>query len=273
MKVRDDIRVVQVPETTPLRPVSTNIYLVGRASLTMIDSGVREDRYSQAIFKELVALGRRRSVSQCAITHSHPDHRGGLPWVLAAAGPKLFAHPGAITIAASEVAAERFTPLDDGSTLETDSARFEVHHTPGHSADSICFFDRERRILFTGDTILGMGTTVVKDLPDYMASLNRLLALEPGTICPGHGPILDDGAKVIAGYIAHRNQREQQILDALRRGPQTVARLVSRIYAGVDKRLHKPARMNVRQHLAKLEREGRVRAEGPGYRARFELTG
>ena len=171
------------------------------------------------------------------------------------------------------MAAERFTPLDDGSTLETDSARFEVHHTPGHSADSICFFDRERRILFTGDTILGMGTTVVKDLPDYMASLNRLLALEPGTICPGHGPILDDGAKVIAGYIAHRNQREQQILDALRRGPQTVARLVSRIYAGVDKRLHKPARMNVRQHLAKLEREGRVRAEGPGYRARFELTG
>lgn len=274
MEIRSDLRVIAVPEDNPMRPVSTNIYLLGRSKLTMIDTGVREDRYSQAIFRELVALGKRRSVAQCVITHSHVDHRGGLPWVKAASGPRLFAHPEAAQTAAKDLggSADLFTTLEAGAVLETDTTSLEVHHTPGHSSDSLSFYDRERRILFSGDTILGKGTTLVKDLAAYMGSLDRLLALEPETICPGHGPVVTDGAQVIAGYIAHRRMREAQVLDVLRRGPLTVARIVTRLYADVDKRLHRPARMNVRQHLAKLMGEGRVAEEGSGARAHYRLV-
>ena len=245
MEIAPGIRVIQIPEQNPMRPVSTNIYLVGDRELTMIDTGVQEDRYSQAMFGYLMGLGPGHQVTQAAITHSHSDHGGGLRWVRESLGPKLLAHPAAIPVVEPRVGKELMLPLQDGHVVEAEDIKLEVHYSPGHSVDSLCFYVREGGLLFTGDTILGVGTTTIKDLSDYMASLSKLLALQPKTICPGHGPVIHEATRAIQEYIAHRNMREEQIIQELRQGPKSAQRLVQTIYAQVDKRLHRAARGNV----------------------------
>jgi glyoxylase-like metal-dependent hydrolase (beta-lactamase superfamily II) len=92
-----------------------------------------------------------------------------------------------------------------------------------------------------------------------MASLRRLAALGAGALYPGHGPALHDAAGVVAAYLAHREEREAQVLAALQAGDDTPAAIVRRVYADVDPALHPAAERSVRAHLDKLVAEGRAR--------------
>lgn len=269
MEVAPGVRVIQVSEENVMRPVFTDIYLVGDKKLLMIDTGEEADRFPQAMFAYLMKLGSRRKVVQATVSHNHLDHTGGLRWVRETLGPKLRAHPGVIPRVEKKVGKDKIEPLEDGEVLDADGIKLEVHFTPGHSDDSVCYFIREQGILFTGDTILGVGTTTVHDLYDYMASMEKLLALQPKIICPGHGPIIQDASRTIQGYINHRNMRERQISELLQHGPRTAQGIVRVLYKDVDKKLHRAARGNVRQHLKKLEKEGSVKVEGEGARAKF----
>ncbi|HEY7975441.1 MAG TPA: hypothetical protein VID72_08885, partial [Ktedonobacterales bacterium] len=103
------------------------------------------------------------------------------------------------------------------------------------------------------------------DLSDYLASLRRLLTLEPHTLrqlAPGHGPVRDDTRELLDGYIAHREQRERQLIAALSEGGdqrgQRVATLVARIYSDVAPDLWPVAAYSTLAGLLKLEREGRA---------------
>ena len=274
VEVAQGIRVLPVPEDeNPMHPVCTNIYLIGERELTLIDTGVEEDRFSRALFQGLLHLGPHYRVAAAAITHSHADHAGGLRWLRESVGPEVVhAHPEALERVRKRLGNTPMHPLVPGGALDADGISLEVHYTPGHNADSVCFFHRLSGILFTGDTILGRGTTTVQDLGSYMASLELLLGLQPKRICPGHGPLIEEPEQVLREYIDHRNMRERQILEELERGPRSVVQLVNRIYGGLHPRLRRPAQGNVRQHLAKLQGERRVTAERGGARARFSLT-
>jgi glyoxylase-like metal-dependent hydrolase (beta-lactamase superfamily II) len=121
--------------------------------------------------------------------------------------------------------------------------------------------------MFTGDHILGRGTTVVEwpggDMAAYLASLEVVLRFEPKRLYPGHGPLVTDPAITIREYVDHRLEREAQILAAMEAGEWTPAGMVRRIYADVDPALHGFAELSVRAHLVKLVREGRaVEREG-----------
>jgi glyoxylase-like metal-dependent hydrolase (beta-lactamase superfamily II) len=81
--------------------------------------------------------------------------------------------------------------------------------------------------LFTGDCVLGCGTTVFDDLFDYMQSLSALQALlehhhhtttaaADVVIYPGHGPVVADGLAKVKEYIQHRTGRENQLLEVMR---------------------------------------------------------
>ncbi|MBI2887468.1 MAG: MBL fold metallo-hydrolase [Chloroflexi bacterium] len=273
MEIAPGIRVIQVPEEHVMRPVFTDIYLVGDGELLMIDTGEEADRFSQAMFSALVELGPSCKVAQVCVTHSHMDHCGGLRWARETLGATIRAHPAVIPKVEKKVGKDKIQPLKDGEVLKVGGKRIEVHFTPGHSEDSVCYFIRRERILFTGDTILGVGTTTVNDLYDYMATMEQLLKLKPRMILPGHGPVIPDASRTIQEYIAHRNMRERQISQQLQRAPRTAHGLVRAIYADVDKRLHRAARGNVRQHLKKLEKEGLVRVEGAGARAKYYWAG
>jgi ribonuclease/clavin/mitogillin len=134
-------------------------------------------------------------------------------------------------------------------------------HTPGHTLDSVCLWERSQGALFTGDLVAGAGTVVVDDRPgalsQYMGSLERLLALSPRTIYPGHGPIVEDAPGKLREYLEHRREREAQILSALS-SASTVDELVTAVYIGLQQGLVPMAARNVRAHLDKLSGDGRV---------------
>ena len=124
----------------------------------------------------------------------------------------------------------------------------------------VLFVLHKENSVFTGDCILGTGSTKFDDLHTYMQSLERLLSLCPLRLYPGHGPVVSDGSGKIREYIAHRRQREQQILTALRQQqrPVTSRELVDLIYVGLQAELVPSAQRNVDQHLRKLAIDGFV---------------
>jgi glyoxylase-like metal-dependent hydrolase (beta-lactamase superfamily II) len=142
--------------------------------------------------------------------------------------------------------------------------------TQGHAPDHLCYYLEEERAIFTGDVILGAGTTVIPDdtgdLGQYMDSLRRLLQLDPDLIYPAHGPVIRNAREKIQEYIAHRELREQQVLEVLREGPHQVMAIVKKIYIDVPEFLHNAAASSVRSHLRKLQKEGAVVEEDNHWR-------
>jgi len=96
------------------------------------------------------------------------------------------------------------------------------------------------------------------NLAQYLASLRRLEALNPARLLSAHGPPIDDPRQVLAAYIAHRLDREQQVIAALAAGHSTVQAIAESIYDGLSPALMPAARENVRAHLEKLQNEGRA---------------
>jgi glyoxylase-like metal-dependent hydrolase (beta-lactamase superfamily II) len=158
---------------------------------------------------------------------------------------------------------------DDGDSLDIGGFSLKIIHTPGHSPASICIYIRENKTLFTGDHILGIGTTVVDapegDMTQYIDSLQKLLSYDIRLICPGHGPLIKEAERKIHELIAHRRERELQVLRCLRHGRKNVARLVAEIYPELDYRLLELARRQVLAHLRKLVVEKKVIASGGEY--------
>lgn len=242
----------------------TNTYLVGTGRRRiLLDTGSGADAYPDVLARALTQAGCD-AIQEIVLTHGHPDHLGGVEQVQARFGPlRVSKLPGA-----DDPASLRAVPLAEGSVVRTEGATLRAVHTPGHAPDHLCFVLEEEQALFSGDNVLGVGTTVIPshggDLLDYMRSLGRMLALAPRRIYPAHGPVIADGGKKIREYVAHRDAREAQILTALAQGDAPIATLVARVYTDVPQVLHAAAAHSVAAHLGKLEREGRVRRTGGG---------
>nr|BAN21422.1 metallo-beta-lactamase, putative [Riptortus pedestris] len=160
------------------------------------------------------------------------------------------------------------TFLNDGQEIFVDGASLRVHHTPGHTTDHIILHLKEENAVFSGDCILGEGTTVFEDLYDYMKSLNHILEINPSVIYPGHGPVINAPGQKIQQYINHRNMREAQIKEVLSdtRSFITEMDIVKVLYKDTPESLYLAAAKNVNQHLLKLEKEGIVIKNDEGWK-------
>jgi len=241
----------------------TNTYLVGTGSeRILLDCGQGLEEYLPVLDDALTRAGCR--IQEIVLTHGHVDHIGG-------AGSVIDRH-GALRVSKfpwapfDEPWPVDVTPIGDGDVVRTEGATLRAVHTPGHAADHLCYVLEEERSIFSGDNVLGVGTTVIPvdggDLLDYMTSLERLQAEVPTAIYPAHGPKIEDGPGKLREYIAHRNAREQEIVAALGAGDHLVPEIVERVYAAYPKALHGAARMSVCSHLLKLEREGHATRDG-----------
>jgi glyoxylase-like metal-dependent hydrolase (beta-lactamase superfamily II) len=255
---------VLAPNPSPLTLEGTNTFVVAdpaAATAVVIDPGPAGADHAVRVVR---ACGGRR-VELVLLTHTHPDHADGARDFADRVGAPLAAlAPGWAGVGAPD--------LGGGHPLAVAGLELEPLPTPGHAADHCCFLLPAERAAFTGDHVLGRGTTVVEwpggDMAAYLRSLELLLDHDPARLYPGHGPVVDDPRARVQGYLAHRREREAQVLAALEAGDRTPAEVVARVYADVDPVLHPAAELSVRAHLAKLVAEGRVRAEDGGERFR-----
>jgi endoribonuclease LACTB2 len=242
----------------------TNTYLVGTGrERLLLDTGQGLPAYLPVLEQALARAGGAR-IGEIVLTHGHPDHLGGVRSIRERFGALRVSKrpwPGVDDAMGCEVA-----PIDEGSVVAVEGATLRAVFAPGHAEDHLCFMLEEERALFSGDNVLGVGTTVIPgrggDLAEYLRSLERLLAEGPGAIYPAHGPRIPDGKAKIREYLAHRMLREQEILAALGDGLTRIGEMVKRIYAAYPAELHAPAAGSVTAHLRKLEREGRVVRSG-----------
>jgi hydroxyacylglutathione hydrolase len=231
---------------------------------TLVDAGTGEPAHLAAI--EQALEGAR--LSQVLVTHAHGDHASG---VVALA--RRFEGVRFLKMFWEE--RDRRWPVDwerlvDGQPVVAGDETLSAVHTPGHAPDHLCFWHDASRTLFSGDLAVKGSTVYIPsnlggDLVQYLASLERVLALAPSRLLPAHGPVIDDPNAVLRGYISHRRRREEQILAALAEGDRTPDALMPIVYPGLKEHLANVVRETILAHLVKLEREGRAGRRGDAW--------
>jgi glyoxylase-like metal-dependent hydrolase (beta-lactamase superfamily II)/8-oxo-dGTP pyrophosphatase MutT (NUDIX family) len=261
-------------KTETLPPAThTNCFIVGRREFIVIDAATRIESEQAKLFDlidEFVACGF--VCKEIIVSHLHLDHFGGetalrkhlrdeYGWEIPVSGHRVTAEALRGRVEFQKfIADEEIINLQDerGATFE-----LKAFHAPGHARGHLCFYDEAHGFLLSSDNIVGAGTVVIAppegDMIDYLASLETMKNL-PNLrfLCGSHGAAIADAPGKIQEYIAHRLEREKQILEVVRNGARTPGEIVEKVYAGLNPELKKLAEKSVEAHLEKLRREGKI---------------
>ena len=275
------IRRVVANNPGPFTFVGTGTYIVGRGELAVIDPGPAMDEHLDAI----LAATAGETITHIFVTHHHLDHSPLAAPLKARTGATIYGCALGHAIGGPDVRMEEgeddaFRPdvaVCGGGVVEGKGWTLEAIPTPGHTSNHICYALKEENACFTGDHIMGWSTTVITppdgDMSDYLASLEAIRARGFDTLWPTHGPPIRDVDAFIAAYAEHRQERLDQITDALKTGPARIRELVPRLYADVDARLHPAAARSMLAGMIHLVREGVLATDGePGPDSVYRLA-
>ncbi|OJD14370.1 hypothetical protein AJ78_05275 [Emergomyces pasteurianus Ep9510] len=265
--------------------LGTNTYLIGQGhERLLIDTGEGCPVWSENLKSTLE--NENATIKTTLLTHWHPDHIRGVPDLLQVC-------PN-VEIYKNQPDLDGQLSIEDGQVFKVEGATLRAYSTPGHTKDHMVFVLDEENAMFTGDNVLGHGTSVFEDLQVYLSTLEKMQYCFSGRAYPGHGDVIPDGKAKITDYIQHRQQREDEVLQVLKYGALlsridgqpspspvkreelrnwTVMELVKIIYHDVPANLHVPASHGVSQVLKKLEGEGKVmRVASDGVEERFMVV-
>ena len=211
------LRSLLAPNALPMTLDGTRTYLVGTNRIAVIDPGPDSPQHLDAIAG---AIGGGVVVA-IILTHEHPDHAAG-------AG-SLARRTGA------PVRAAVAGTLSEGDVVPTDAGELRAIATPGHTPDHFAMHWPAERAIFCGDLMMGgLDTALVAppegNLRDYLASLDRLHALDAAVLHPAHGPDFTDPQAAIGRYRDHRESRLNAVRQALTSGARTRDALFDAVY-------------------------------------------
>ena len=252
----NEVRQLRAPNPGPFTLDGTNTYIIGRL---VIDPGPAIESHIDRI------LEQAPRVEAILVTHRHADHAPGALSLHAHSNARVYAPRGVLD---DGIVTKR---LRDGMIIKCGKVRIEAIATPGHTREHYCFLT-DNGDLFTGDTVLGEGTTAVfppdGDMGDYLASLRRLQERNPARIFPGHGPVREDAMELLGQYLEHRMMRDGQISAVLQRGKaMSIDELRSTVYPDLGADLEAAADAQLLAHLLHLIERGIVRQSGERFAA------
>lgn len=275
VELTERISRITAPNSGPFTFHGTNTYLIGRESVAIVDPGPIIDSHIEAIKK---AVGGR-PVSHIIVTHTHMDHSPAVKPLADHYGARTYGegiHRPARALFVGEI-----NPLDasgdkdfvpdvkvaDGDIIAGEDWTLEAITTPGHTTNHLAFSLRQENMLLSGDHVMAWSTSIVAppdgSMADFMASLDKLMARDEQQFFPGHGGRVENPAKFMRGLKMHRLMREAGIMERLKSGDRSIAKMVQVMYRGVDPRLHGAAALSVLAHLEDLVTRGRVETDGP----------
>jgi len=260
----------------------TGTYIIGQGIVAVIDPGPLDDAHIKALLTELEG----ETVSHILVTHCHMDHSPGAAPFKQATGAKTFAFgphgSGQLhdNVQIEEGADRAFIPdveIRDGDVLSGPGWTIDCVFTPGHTSNHMSFALREEKALFTGDHVMGWSTSIVSppdgDMVTYIASLNLLLDRDDAIYWPTHGAPITDPKPFVRSFLAHRADRERQIIEQIEAGHTTIGEMVPVMYAATDTRLHPAAARSALSHLIKMVAEGTLACDGePSLKTNFRLV-
>ncbi len=242
---------VRADNPSALTLTGTQTYVIGDEAIVVLDPGPLDAAHLDRV-EEVIA---GRPVSAVCLTHSHRDHTAGAQEAADRWGP----------LRASEETLDRVgvdgVPLADEDVIELGAAfSFRAISTPGHSGDHLCYLIDSTRDLFTGDLVLGEGSSIIVH-PDgsvraYLSSLRRLAALQPARLLPGHGRVVTAAGKRLEACRVHRIERTKHVLRAVKGGASTIEAIRETVYWELPASHHAAAELSIQAYLAYLHEEG-----------------
>ena len=271
MQITQHVFNMHIDDGATAHPGGSNNFFVGDPSdeMILIDTGDYERKWTKSIIDYYRELGSPK-ITAIVITHGHGDHTGGLDRVQEETGAQVRCHPKLVdrlrkTLDNDEIV----VPLKSNEQLKTGGeVSLLALFTPGHEVDHVCYYLAEDSVMFTGDAVLGASSTSVRDLADYFKSLELLTEYEHDTVCPAHGPVVPPpkGGGLVQWQLDHRIGRENQVLEALRKGHNSVSDITSDMYPpDLNEKLRPSAENNVTTHLKKLIEDGVVEEISSSY--------
>lgn len=260
--------IFMAPLKTPTLPpaTTTNTLIIGTDTLYVIEPATPEEDEQAALFAKMDELiGEGKRFEAILLTHHHIDHVGAVNAVSQRYNLPVRAHP--LTYDRISEGFHHGEPLHDGDTIELGTApdgcpdwHLSVIHTPGHAVDHLCYYDSHYQSAIVGD-MLSTVSTILIDPPDghmrtYLDSLKRLGDYPIKTLYPSHGPVHNDGQTLVQEFLEHRQQRENRVIEALDREPQTLDELLPKVYSDVPDAALPIASRSLLAGLIKLEEDG-----------------
>lgn len=269
------VRRIVADNPGPFTFKGTLTYIVGRGKVAIIDPGPDDPAHIQAVLNAV----RGETVTHIFVTHTHRDHSPAVPAIKQATGATVYAegpHRASRPLNAGEAPRMEaandmdFRPdhaVPDGEVVSGDGFALEGVTTPGHTANHMAFALKDSDVLFSGDHVMGWSTTIVAPpdgaMTDYMESLAKLSKRKEALYLPGHGGVIREAPRFVAGLTLHRKAREASILHRLGKGATDIATIVRAIYIGLDPRLTNAAGFSVLAHMEDLVARGAVATDGP----------
>ena len=285
-RLEDDLVVITADNASPMTFTGTRSYVLGTDNLIIIDPGPASAEHFNSIMEY---IGKRK-LTDIILTHSHVDHSPLSRRLKNETGASIIGFGSADEARTNfmkrlsssldlggEEGIDKELALDekvyDKQFLERNNYIFEIIHTPGHLSNHICLSVKEKKALFSGDHVMGWATTLISppdgDLGSFIKSLEKLSTRDEKIYYPGHGKPLKEPKQMVLAQIAHRRDREKQILSSIAKISRTPEEIVDNVYIDLNPMLKRAAVRNVLAHLIDLYERGKVTVDEFSISAKF----